>query len=50
MVPTRWVKFVIALFLLPVCAVLSQTFFTVFARAAVNACDFGPAKNSGSFR
>ena len=34
-VPTRWVKFVVALFLLPVCAVLSQTFFTVFARAAV---------------
>lgn len=35
MVPTRWVKFVISLFLLPVCLVLSQTFFTVFARAAV---------------
>ena len=35
MVPTRWVKFVVALFLLPVCAILSQTFFTVFARAAV---------------
>jgi hypothetical protein len=35
MVPTRWVKFVIALFLLPICAVLSQTFFTVFARATV---------------
>ena len=35
MVPTRWVKFVIALFLLPVCAVLSQTFFTVFTRATI---------------
>jgi hypothetical protein len=33
MVPTRWVKFVFALFLLPVCAVLTQTFFTAFARA-----------------
>ena len=35
MVPTRWVKFFIALFLLPVCAILSQTFFTVFTRATV---------------
>ena len=35
MVPTRWVKFVIALFLIPICAILSQTFFTVFARATV---------------
>ena len=35
MVPTRWVKFVVALFLLPVCAILTQTFFTVFARAAI---------------
>ncbi len=35
MVPTRWVKFVVAIFLVPVCAVLSQTFFTVFARATV---------------
>ncbi len=35
MIPTRWLKFVIAVFLLPICAVLSQTFFTVFARAAV---------------
>lgn len=34
-VPTRWVKFVFGLFLLPVCAVLSQTFFTAFARATV---------------
>jgi hypothetical protein len=34
-IPTRWVKFVIAIFLLPLCAVLSQTFFTVFARATV---------------
>ena len=35
MVPTRWVKFVVAIFLLPLCAILSQTFFTVFARATV---------------
>src|SRR5205814_536045 len=34
-VPTRWVKFVIGVFLLPLCAVLTQTFFTSFARAAV---------------
>jgi hypothetical protein len=34
-VPTRWVKFVFALFLLPLCVVLTQTFFTAFARAAV---------------
>jgi len=34
-VPTRWVKFVFALFLLPLCFVLSQTFFTAFARATV---------------
>jgi hypothetical protein len=35
MIPTRWVKFVFAIFLLPVCAILTQTFFTVFARATV---------------
>ena len=35
MIPTRWVKFVVAVFLLPLCAILSQTFFTVFARATV---------------
>lgn len=35
MVPTRWVKFVAAIFLLPICFILSQTFFTVFARATV---------------
>ena len=35
MIPTRWVKFVVALFLLPVAAILTQTFFTVFARATV---------------
>jgi hypothetical protein len=35
MVPTRWVKFVIAIFLIPLCAILSQTFFTAFARATV---------------
>lgn len=33
MVPTRWVKFVVALFLLPLCAIVTQTFFTAFARA-----------------
>ena len=36
MVPTRWVKAVIAVFLLPPCAVLSQTFFTVFTRATMS--------------
>ncbi len=35
MIPTRWVKFVVALFLLPICAILSETFFTVFTRATV---------------
>ncbi len=35
MIPTRWVKFVIALFLLPVCGILTQTFFTAFAQATV---------------
>jgi hypothetical protein len=35
MVPTKWVKLIVALFLLPICAVLSQTFFTAFARAAM---------------
>ena len=34
-VPTRWVKTVFAIFLLPFCAILTQTFFTVFARATV---------------
>jgi hypothetical protein len=34
-IPTRWLKFVIAIFLLPLCAILTQTFFTVFTRAAV---------------
>jgi hypothetical protein len=36
MVPTRWVKFIVALFLLPSCAILSQTFFTSFAHATVS--------------
>src|SRR5438874_5645001 len=35
MIPTRWVKSVFAIFLLPVCAILTQTFFTVFARATI---------------
>ena len=34
-VPTRWIKNLIAVFLLPTCAILSQTFFTAFARATV---------------
>lgn len=34
-VPTRWVKLAVGISLLPLCAVLSQTFFTVFTRAAV---------------
>jgi hypothetical protein len=34
-IPTKWVKFIIAVFLLPICAALTQTFFTVFARATV---------------
>jgi hypothetical protein len=34
-VPTRWVKNIFAIFLLPACAILSQTFFTAFARATV---------------
>jgi hypothetical protein len=34
-IPTRWLKFVIAIFLLPLCAILTQTFFTVFTRATV---------------
>ena len=32
-VPTRWVKIVFAIFLLPICGVVTQTFFTAFARA-----------------
>src|SRR5205809_6105864 len=35
MVPTRWLKFIFAIFLLPVCAIATQTFFTVFARATM---------------
>jgi hypothetical protein len=35
-VPTRWVKFVVGLFLLPLALVLSQTFFTVFARTTIH--------------
>lgn len=35
LVPTRWVKTVVAIFLLPLCAILTQTFFTVFTRATV---------------
>jgi hypothetical protein len=36
LVPTRWVKFVAGFFLLPICAIVAQTFFTVFARATVS--------------
>src|SRR5205809_3444590 len=35
-VPTRWVKNIIAVFLLPWCAILTQTFFTAFARATID--------------
>ena len=35
LVPARCVKFIVGLFLLPVCVVLTQTFFTVFARATI---------------
>jgi hypothetical protein len=35
-VPTRWVKFVVALFLLPPAWLLTQTFFTAFARATLH--------------
>jgi hypothetical protein len=34
-VPTLWVKAIAGVFLLPFCAILTQTFFTVFARATV---------------
>ena len=33
--PTKWVKFVFAIFLLPICGILTQTFFTAFGRATV---------------
>ena len=35
MIPTRWIKFVAAVLLLPIVWVLSQTFFTAFHRATV---------------
>jgi hypothetical protein len=35
-VPTRWVKNIIAVFLLPWCAILTQTFFTAFTRATIH--------------
>src|SRR5213596_494857 len=35
MIPMRWMKFLFAIFLLPVCALFTQTFFTVFARATI---------------
>src|SRR5438477_13036027 len=38
MIPTCWVKFLFAIFLLPVCAFWTQTFFTVFARATIPQC------------
>jgi len=34
-VPTRWVKFVVGIFLLPPAWVLTQTFFTAFARTTL---------------
>jgi hypothetical protein len=36
LVPTRWVKLVFGVFLLPLCGILTQTFFTAFARATVS--------------
>src|SRR5947207_15946840 len=35
MVPPRWLTFIFAIFLLPVCAIATPTFFTVFARATM---------------
>lgn len=35
-VPTRWVKNIIAIFLLPWCAIVTQTFFTAFTRATIH--------------
>lgn len=35
-VPTRWVKNIIAVFLLPWCAILTQTFFTAFTRDTIH--------------
>ena len=35
LVPTRWVKFVFGIFLLPACVILTQTFFTAFTRATI---------------
>src|SRR5438445_5453702 len=35
-VPIRWVKNITALFLLPWCAILTQTFFTAFTRATIH--------------
>src|SRR5438477_3086880 len=35
-VPTRWVKNIVAVFLLPWCAILTQTFFTAFTRATID--------------
>ena len=35
-VPIRWVKNIIAIFLLPWCAILTQTFFTAFTRATIH--------------
>ncbi len=34
-VPTRWVNNIVALFLLPLAAILTQTFFTTFTRATM---------------
>lgn len=35
-VPTRWVKFVVGIFLLPPAWILTQTFFTAFARTTLH--------------
>ncbi len=36
MVPTRWVNAIIALFLLPLAGIWTQTFFTLFSRATLH--------------
>ena len=33
LVPTRWVKFVVAIFMVPLCIIVTQTFFTAFCSA-----------------
>jgi hypothetical protein len=49
-VPTKWVKFVFGIFLLPICGVLTQTFFTAFRARDCDATVVGRVKSSGSSR